>query len=353
MHYRSWAYFKPKPHQLLDQWARLRKQAQLIKLSTPARLRLEWMIFYYTIGQQNVTLTAQHFNISRPTLYHWLKRFQHNSSLKMLEDRLKVNQRHRSWQPDPLILKRMIKLRKEFSCCLGKEKLALIYTQRYGQVISSWQFQRTIQTFKLYRDRKLKAYRHNDAKKERISFKLRQQASLLWQLDTIVLHWFGQKRYILTALEHTTKLAYARVYSSHSSWTARDFLLRLYYLVDGSVPAVLTDNGSEFAKYFNQACQQLTIQRYYSKPRTPKDNPENERFNRTLKEEWLNNGHWYRELRQMNQSLTDWLNHYNLERPHYSLQLKTPLAIAQQHPLLSRMISSYTSAFLVVKYLLY
>lgn len=41
-------------------------------------------------------------------------------------------------------------------------------------------------------------------------------------------------------------------------------------------------NVSEFAKYSKQACLALGIKQYHSRPRTPKDNSDNERFNQTL-----------------------------------------------------------------------
>jgi len=48
-----------------------------------------------------------------------------------------------------------------------------------------------------------------------------------------------------------------------------------------------TDNGSEFAWEFERATAKLGIQRYFSRVKTPKDNPEIERFNQTLEYEWV------------------------------------------------------------------
>jgi transposase InsO family protein len=164
----------------------------------------------------------------------------------------------------------------------------------------------------------------------------------LFSLDTIVLYEFGDKRYIVTAVEHTSKLAYAKVYSSHASAAARDFLLRLRYLVGDYLQVVLTDNGSEFQQYFQEECVKLGITRYYTRPRTPKDNPEVERFNRTIQEEWLNEGNWYRDIRSMNQSLTDWLILYHNLRPHQTLKYQTPLAHAITKGIWSKRSSSST-----------
>jgi len=46
-----------------------------------------------------------------------------------------------------------------------------------------------------------------------------------------------------------------------------------------------TDNGSELAWEFGIATATLGVQRYFSRVKTPKDNPEIERFNETLEYE--------------------------------------------------------------------
>ena len=88
-------------------------------------------------------------------------------------------------------------------------------------------------------------------------------------------------------MDHATKLGYARMYRNKSSRQAADFLYHLRYLVDHLIENLQTDNGSEFALEFERATTKLGIQRYFSRVKTPKDNPEIERFNQTLEYEWL------------------------------------------------------------------
>lgn len=313
-----------KPIQLLSQADRWRAVGKLKGLSDKAKLRLEWIIFYHSVGQKNVTKTARHFGIRREKLHYWISRFD-ELNLSLLEDGSCVPHTCRAWNPDPLALEQMILLRKEF-IHWGKKKLAKVYKRRYKQKVSSWQFQRVITSFKLYPPKKKRDGREkNGAKKQRINKLIRETSENLFQIDTIVLHDFNTKRYILTAVSHTDKLAYARVYSTHSSSAAKDFLQRLYYLVEGRINFILTDNGSEFQKYFDQTCNDKKIGRYFSRVKTPTDNPEVERFNRTLQEEWLNDGNWYRNIQTFNEHLTDWLVIYNDVRPHETLNLLTPL----------------------------
>lgn len=122
--------------------------------------------------------------------------------------------------------------------------------------------------------------------KERIPLLVKEKE--LWfllQLDTLVIYQDNLKRYILTTIDHASKLGYARMYKTKSSKSAADFLYRLQYLVSQPIVNLQTDNGSEFANYFEEASSKLGIHRYFSGVKTPKDNPEVERFNETLKYE--------------------------------------------------------------------
>jgi transposase InsO family protein len=151
-------------------------------------------------------------------------------------------------------------------------------------------------------------------------------------LDSIVLYLpYGIKRYIPTAVEYEKKIAYARCYSSKSTLSSFDFLMRLSMLTDGKIAAVLSDNGSEFAKYFDEACRRLKIVHIFTRVKTPKDNSVNERFNRTIQEDFMETDKYFEpyltesDLTEANRRLTEWLIFYNFIRPHQSLNYKTPI----------------------------
>jgi len=141
---------------------------------------------------------------------------------------------------------------------------------------------------------------------------------------------------------HSGKLAYTRAYSTHSSLAAADFLARLEYLLQAKPEIILTDNGSEFQGNFEKACNQRKIQRYYSRVQTPKDNPEIERFIKTLIYEWLNDGNWSPNIHKFNRNLTNFLFTYNAIRPHENLNYLTPLQYSQTNHLLTKRWSSST-----------
>ena len=123
------------------------------------------------------------------------------------------------------------------------------------------------------------------------------------------------------------------MYKRANSYNAADFLNRLLYLLDGKLENIQTDNGSEFHKYFEQAVNQLKLTHWWSRPRTPKDNPVNERFNRTLQDEFLRLGNFNPKPMVFNSKLTEWLIEYNFHRPHEALNYETPIEFNKVLPM--------------------
>jgi len=329
--YSNWYYyFKPKPIKLSCQYVRWREIAKDQRVSRQALGRLEWVIFYETKANYNASLTCRHFGIPAKTFYKYLNRFD-STDFTSLEERSRAPKHVRQRQITLEQEQRIIKLRQQY-LCYGKEKIRQEYQERYAEDISCHMIYYTIKKHNLYKDkcaiqkaRRRSIYRIN---KQRISdLKKRNRSALghLIQVDTIVLHLFGVKRYILTAIDIFGKLAYARCYKNQSSYSATDFLIRLNYLLDDQIVNIQTDNGSEFSKYFERACSTLGISHYFSRVRTPKDNAVVERFNRTLQEEWLSDGNFTDDIEEMNRRLTIWLEFYNFKRRHYSLDNMSPI----------------------------
>lgn len=336
-------YRTARQQPLLSKYNRWRLIAKDLKLSQTAKLRLEWIIYHETKAQRNASLVCRHFGIGRTTFYKWFKLFN-ETNLKSLETRSRKPLTTKKRQATPSKDSRLIKLRKQYPY-FGKMKLKVLYEQQYHESITSWYIQRVIETYKLYpkcRKRQYTQRKSSITKKKITTFKAQPLTGFMLHLDSIVLHRNKFKRYIITGVDDYSKLAYARMYKSHSSGPAQDFLNRLHYLLGNTIKHVHTDNGSEFHKYFEYAVKELNLTHWWSRPRTPKDNPSNERFNRTLKEEFLSWGNFTSDITVFNQRLTDWLVEYNNLRPHQTLNYLTPLAFAQKAMHLSTMWSSST-----------
>jgi transposase InsO family protein len=265
-----------------------------------------------------------------------------------LEDQSKAPLNTREKEYTSLQYQRFIDLRKQY-IRYGKFKLLVIYHREYPEdiSISIWNIQCMIQRAGLYykpiKQAKINRKRQRAHKKKKITeLKQRKVAGFLLCADTIVKYWKSKKRYILTAIDKHSKIAFARMYTTHSSYNARDFLNRLHYLLDGKIENIQTDNGSEFKKYFEKTCQQLNIPQYYSRLKTPKDNAVCERFNRTLKEEFIQLGNMTDDTVLFNRRLTEWLIEYNFKRPHQTLDYMPPINFSYKYHKVLPMYPSHT-----------
>jgi putative transposase len=321
-----------QPRSKADHWRAL---AEYWKLSPIAKQRLEWIIFYHTVANDDASKTAKYFGISRKTFNKWKNRFNPNV-IQSLEEVSRRPHQVRQWQVTPTEEKQIIEIRKD-NLVYGKVKLKILYQNKYQEEISTWKIERVIRKHKLYPqpgeyqkqlNRKKRRDKRSKLRINTINTKLIDPGKL-WHTDCIILNWYGTKRTIVTAIEDKTKLGFARTYLNHSSRSAADFLKRLTYLSDGEIKIIHHDNGSEFEGEFNRACKQLNLGQLYSRVRTPTDNPALERFNRTVQDEWLALSEiGLDDIGEANIDLTNWLIKYNVIRPHQALDYLTPLEYA-------------------------
>jgi len=326
---------------------KLSKNLSMGEMSEKAKTRLLAIELYYKL--RNVSLVCSLFNLSRKTFYKWQKRFEAGGrKLFLLEDLPKTPKEKRKTTLD--FKKEMLikKLREKYPT-FGKKKLQILFQKEYNCFVSQNHIAYVIKKYNLYfNPKKAKRIRTKKAKNTKIK-KIRidkidkenlitKEKPFFFCCDTVVLYLsYGVKRYILTAIDYQSKIAYARCYSSKSSLSSFDFILRLSILVNGKISAILSDNGSEFAKYFDEACKKLKITHIFTRIKTPKDNSVNERFNRTLKEEFLAVDEYFEplltqsDLSEANNRLTSFLIFYNLKRPYCSLNYQTPIEWYNNH----------------------
>src|SRR3972149_6570006 len=318
-----------------NKYTRLRGVAEKLALSSPARQKLEWIIFYQTVGRRNASYVAKYFGITRKTLHKWLKRFD-EGNLRTLEESSRAPIKRRAWEVSLKEEERVIALRKKTKCKYGKKKLKKLYHDEYQENISTWKIERVVRRHNLYREKQVrKEYTKTKRDKKRkvliYDIEKKNDFGFLWHIDAIIIWWYGTRRVFFTAIEDTTKIAFARVYKTNSSTFSKDFLLRLVYLADGRVNYIHSDNGAEFEGSFSEACGDLNVTQIYSRPHTPKDNPSLERFNWTIQDEWLSLSETgLDDIERANKDLTNWLIEYNNVRPHQTLDYQTPLAYAYQ-----------------------
>lgn len=152
--------------------------------------------------------------------------------------------------------------------------------------------------------------------------------------DTIERFVHGCRRYVITFTDVYSRFAFAWATTSHASLAAKEVFGLVSLLFPYPLEYVLTDNGSEFMKHFDEELRRLHRTHWHTYPKTPKMNSHCERFNRTIQEEFVD----YHEPELLNpdvfnRKLIEWLLWYDGERPHWSLNLKSPIQfLTEQNP---------------------
>jgi transposase InsO family protein len=314
------------------------KILQQYDLSHEAQYRLSVLHWYFNEGQHNACLTARHFRLHRNTVDKWVHVFD-PKNLKSLEPKPRVPI-HTYSEGHPLQYEqRAVALKKQYPY-YGKQKICVLLKDEGIVVSSSW-VGKIIKRYKLqylWRTRESacnfkKTMRKRNTRKRAPVLRVPDTVGTWVQLDTIVLYWQGTRVYVITAVDLTSRFAIAFAYRSPSSKNARDFLQKLQLFFTGtlSIKMIQTDNGSEFLKYFHEACEKQGIEHTFSYPKCPKMNAYVERFNGTIQVECLKRTDAILPLPLLNRKIADYLVEYNSVRPHQSLDYKRPLEIYLAH----------------------
>jgi putative transposase len=162
-------------------------------------------------------------------------------------------------------------------------------------------------------------------KQRRKGFRPQQPGDIV-QMDTIAVFAAGIKRYIFTAIDMSTRFAFACAYPSNSSANGSDFLRKFIQVAPFNTARIQTDNGGEFEKHFHKACHEHGLVHFFNYPRHPQSNSCLERFNRTIQEQFV---YWHidyiDEIDTFNRKMMEYLIWYNTEKPHRGINNLSPL----------------------------
>jgi transposase InsO family protein len=131
------------------------------------------------------------------------------------------------------------------------------------------------------------------------------------------------------AVDDHSRMAFTQMLPNQKADTTIGFLNSAveFFASHGiGIRALLTDNGSSYrSQQFRQACMQMQIRHRRTRPYTPRTNGKAERFIQTALREWAYAKHWT-DSEQRDAHLQPWIDYYNRERPHGSLNYKPPIS---------------------------
>lgn len=165
-----------------------------------------------------------------------------------------------------------------------------------------------------------------------------------WGIDMtkVMIPSFGWL-YMVIVLDWYTKKIVGYSLSSHSM--TGDWLDALNNACNNQFPGgvlskpdnlyLISDNGSQpTSKRFMEACSVLEIKQIFASYNNPKGNADTERVIRTAKEDFV----WTREFSspfEFSEAFREWIESYNYDYPHSSLDYLTPSEYEKEHSLLT------------------
>src|SRR3989344_3938639 len=146
------------------------------------------------------------------------------------------------------------------------------------------------------------------------------KAGDLVQIDTIHRMISEKKRlYVFVLIDVYSRWVYAKAYEKMSGKQTIKFVNEAQRKAIFHFQMLQSDHGPEFSKWFTSRIQKS---HRYTRIGKPNDNAHIERVNRTIQEECLD--HLPNDVSKINCELKKYLQYYNYERLHLSLNLKTP-----------------------------
>lgn len=131
------------------------------------------------------------------------------------------------------------------------------------------------------------------------------------------------------AIDDHSRMAFTQMLPDQKAETTIGFLnsaVEFFSRHGIGIRALLTDNGSSYrSRQFRHACQQMAIKHKRTRPYTPRTNGKAERFIQTALREWAYAKHWT-DSQQRDAHLQPWIDYYNHDRPHGSLNYKPPIS---------------------------
>ena len=187
----------------------------------------------------SVTETAIRYKVSRKTVYKWLGRYDGN--IQSLE-----NHSHRPHhtptshtEQELRQIRRRLKKHKWTDLLLAYQELCERdgYTRSYGGFKRVARRLKTAKPVKKPR-RKLKPYKRAEYPGQKIQIDVKH----------VPKHCVanGKKYYQYTAVDECSRWTFRGMYEEHSTYSSRDFLMKLIQKAPFPIREVQTDNGSEF-----------------------------------------------------------------------------------------------------------
>lgn len=322
-------------------------------ITKSAEKRYHILCFWKKHGLQ---ATTDAYKVKRSTLYYWDKLYRDGGRrVEALNPRSPVPKNKRRRIVDWRIIEEIRRLRIDVCPNMGKDKVKVFLNEfclkhglkspsasTIGRIIKDKNI--VYRHRRVYHNGRIKEFKQ--FKKQRLPQGFRATApGELVELDTIVKFVSKVKRYILTSVDTYSRYSFAACYRGATSANAKDFFQKLELVFPYHISRIQTDNGSEFHKHFHAyLANQTKTNHCFTYPRSPQKQGHVERYNRTIQAEFINrNAFKLTNTKQFNNELMRYLIWHNTKRPHWSLNLSSPVDFLIKNHLLSKRLWTDTT----------
>jgi len=299
-------------------------QAFSLKLSKEARMRLSWMDYYRF--HPNAALVSRHFGIPVRTFWFWRQRYD-PFDLTTLEAASR-KPRTSPLKTEPRIEMAILDLKREHPRW-GREKLQLLLQEQDIRVSS-----RTIsRVLRRHHFAPIITYRTRKPPKPRVKRKDIHLPGDLLELDTKYIRHGSRWLFQYTLIDVVTRYRQIDLYPSLNMETTTLFLQRSLNILPFPAKIIQTDNGKEFGKNVTKWIRAQGIKHVFTRKSRPVENSHVERSHRTDEVEFYQSGNMGRTFEEIRDNLASYLLIYNLSRPHWGLEGKTPNQAVESYSL--------------------
>jgi transposase InsO family protein len=283
------------------------------------RLKLVVLEFAQHLG---VTKACREFNVPRSSYYRWKQKYEKQGRSGLYRERpVPIHQPSRT---SPEVVQKILEMRAEHQ--MGALRI-MYYLERYhGIKVSESTVSRVLKAHGVERLPKTAPRRALHTKRY-----AKTVPGHHVQVDVKFLQLKDRagkpvKRYQYTAIDDATRIRALQIFPEHNQARAIQFMDYVVQKFPFRINTVRTDRGHEFQARFHWHVEDQGMRHVYIKPQTPQLNGKVERSHRTDQTEFYQLLTYTDDI-DLNAKLKAWENFYNYDRPHLSLDGKTPYEV--------------------------
>ncbi|MEQ8671884.1 MAG: IS481 family transposase [Aggregatilineales bacterium] len=285
------------------------------------RLRLKLTVLEYA-KYFGATNACQEFGVPRSSFYEWKKKYAQEGRAGLV--RKKPVAKNYPAKTSLEVIEKILELRSVYQ--LGSKRIVYYLDRYHGITISESTITRVLRSHGVNRLPKTAPKRALHSKRY-----AKTVPGHHVQVDVKFLQFHDYEgkiiqRYQYTAIDDATRVRALKIFPKHNQDAAIQFIDYVIETFPFRISTIRTDRGHEFQARFHWHVEDQGMQHVYIKPRTPQLNGKVERSHRTDQTEFYQLLTYTDDV-DLNAKLEAWENFYNYDRPHISLDGKTPYEV--------------------------